>query len=82
MSSIKPKRAEYDVGIDAYGRPVILTFKYDSTGEERWGLYTEPVNLRDNKEAVLGLTNENLCSIAAVINTWEKTGECQNAVRP
>ena len=65
---IKPKKAEYDVGRDVYGRPVTITFIRDYIGKEYWDLRIEPIDQRGDKETISGLSDGNLRLIAGVIN--------------
>ncbi len=65
---MKPKAIEYDIGQDAHGRPVTLTFRRSYDGKELWSIRSEPVNQRDEGERIDSLTAENLRALSAAVS--------------
>jgi hypothetical protein len=65
---MQPKSIAYDIGQDAYGRPVTLTFRRNYDGKELWSIRSEPYNQRDDGEKMDGLTAENLRALAAAVS--------------
>lgn len=63
---MKARKAEYDIGRDAYGRAVTLKFERTYDGKDVWTIYREAANQRDEAEKVSGLTADNLRTLAAV----------------
>jgi hypothetical protein len=68
-AKMKPKSITYDIGKDAYGRPVTLTFRRNYDGKELWAIRSEPIHQRDDGERMDGLTAENLRALAAAVST-------------
>ena len=68
MNSIKPKKVEYYIGRDVYGRTVTLTFNRDYMGKESWYICIEPSDQRADRQTISGLSDGNLRAIAGVIN--------------
>ncbi len=64
---MKPKSITYDIGKDAYGRPVTLPFRQNYDAKELWSIRSEPYNQRDDGERMDGLTAENLRALAAAV---------------
>lgn len=65
---MKPKVIEYDIGKDAYGRPVTLKFSRTYDGKEVWSITSDPVNQRDEGERMSGLTADNLRALAGAVS--------------
>lgn len=54
-----PKRMEYDIGRDRYGRPTTLIAEWNG-GQLYWRIRSEPVNQRDEGEDIRSLTSDQL----------------------
>lgn len=65
---MKPKTVEYDIGKDAYGRPVTLKFRRNYDGKELWELHRDAGSQLDEAESVTGLTADNLRALAAAVS--------------
>lgn len=65
---MKPRSIEYDIGKDAYGRLVTLTFRRNYDGKELWAIRSEPVSQLDEGERMDGLTADNLRALAAAVS--------------
>ena len=66
---MKPKTATYDIGKDAYGRSVTLTFSKNYDEKEMWTIRTDPINQRDESQTITGLSMQNLCYISEVVTS-------------
>lgn len=65
---LKARKAEYDIGRDAYGRAVTLRFERTYDGKDVWTIHRAEANQRDEAEKVSGLTAENLRALAGVVS--------------
>lgn len=64
----RPKAMEFDVGNDAYGRPVTLALSRDTGGKEVWSLRSLRANQREKKgERMGGLSIANLRAIGEIV---------------
>jgi hypothetical protein len=61
---IKPTMMEWDIGSDAYGRPVKLRATIKSGQPSEWTIHIVAQNQRDHDQRVEGLTFDNLTAIA------------------
>lgn len=66
--SIKPKRAEYEIGKDAYGRTVMLIFERVYDGKEVWTIRREAGGQLDVSESVSGLTADNVRRLSEALS--------------
>lgn len=65
---LKARKAEYDIGRDAYGRSVTLKLERTYDGKDVWTIHRAEANQRDEPESVSGLTLENLRALAGAVN--------------
>lgn len=66
-AALCPKAMEFDLGNDAYGRPVTLRFRRNYDGKDLWDLRTEPTSQLDDGERMGSLTADNLRAIARAV---------------
>lgn len=68
MSKPSPRKIEYEVGKDAYGRTVLLRFEAGySNHPGSWTINTLAANQRDEDQHVGGLTADVILAMAEVI---------------
>lgn len=65
---MRPKRIDYEIGKDAYGRRVTLKYERAYDGKDVWSIVSDQLNQRDDGERMSGLTVENLHALAAAVN--------------
>ena len=64
--SLKPAKASWSVGTDAYGRQVWLIFERTYDGKDVWQVHRYAANQRDEPATCDGLTLENLKAIGRI----------------
>lgn len=65
---IKPRKIEYEVGTDVYGRTVLLQFVAGYRGAfSHWAIRVLAGNGRDSDQYVMGLTPEVILAMAEVL---------------
>lgn len=64
-----PKRAEYEIGRDAYDRQVTLKFERTYDGKDVWTIHRAEADQRDEAEQVSGLTAANLRAIGDAVRS-------------
>ena len=66
------RAVEFDIGQDAYGRPVSLRYSRTYDGKDTWAIHRAEANQRDNAEQVTGLTRDNLLALAEAVKDWRR----------
>ena len=73
MSPPKPRLSEWEIGKDAYGRPVMLRRDCRHGSREEWSIVSEPVSQRDEGERCRSLTLANLQAIADIVGKVDRS---------
>lgn len=61
------ERVEYSVGYTAWGQKLRLVGERDYMGKWLWSLHQDQLNLRDEANAVRGLSAENIRKMLAAV---------------